>query len=162
MSTPGAGGTPPSCCWHTSSPPDPVPACPALPFRYLALSFASPAPFAASAAPLRVPRGSGGRGAAAVPLSRSGPERGGCSAGTMYGLSLLSFPLRKRGPRNRGGAVATKRTSAQRVFRRHGARALLKSQPPPCLGALGGSMSFWLPSSARWSLDPGVRRENEG
>src|SRR5690625_6511486 len=32
----------------------------------------------------------------------------------------------KRGPRNRDGAAATERTSAQRAFRRHDAQALLK------------------------------------
>jgi len=76
--------------------------------------------------------------------------------------ALPSFPPRKRGPRSRGGAVATKRTSAQWVFRRHGARAFLKRQHPPCRGGCSGSMSFWLPSSGPWSLGPGVRRENEG
>src|SRR5690625_411861 len=39
---------------------------------------------------------------------------------------------------------------------------LPKRKHPPCRRALGGSMSFWLPSNAPWSLDPGVRRENEG
>src|SRR5690625_3599975 len=37
----------------------------------------------------------------------------------------------------------------------------LKSQRAPCRGGHGGSMSFWLPFSAPWSLGPGVRRENE-
>jgi len=38
----------------------------------------------------------------------------------------------------------------------------LEKQHPPCRRALGGPMSFWLPSSAPWSLGPGFRRENEG
>src|SRR5690625_3655128 len=38
----------------------------------------------------------------------------------MRGFTPLSFPPRKRGPRNRGGAAVTERTSAQRAFRRHG------------------------------------------
>src|SRR5690625_6474512 len=74
----------------------------------------------------------------------------------------LSFPPRKRGPRSRDGAAATARTSAQRAFCRHDAQALLKSQHAPCHGGHGGSMSFWLPASAPWSLGRGVRRENEG
>src|SRR5690625_2690063 len=37
-----------------------------------------------------------------------------------------------------------------------------EKQHSPCRGALDGSMSFWLPPSAPWSLGPGVRRENEG
>src|SRR5690625_7596768 len=45
----------------------------------------------------------------------------------MPGFPPFSFPPRKRGPRNRGGAVATKRTSAQRAFRQHDARVLLKT-----------------------------------
>src|SRR5690625_1031507 len=157
MSTPGAGGKPSSCCWNTSSPPDPVPACPALPFRYLALYFASPVPFVASAAPLRFPRESGGPGTAVWPLSRNEPQRSGCSAGTMYRLSLLSFPLRKQGPRNRSGAAVTERTSAQRTFRQHDARVLLKTStlraaeavvvrcPLGCHPELGGP----------WVLGPG-------
>src|SRR5690625_3755299 len=157
MSTPGAGGKPSSCCWNTSSPPDPVPACPALPFRYLALYFASPVPFVASAAPLRFPRESGGPGTAVWPLSRNEPQRSGCSAGTMYRLSLLSFPLRKQGPRNRSGAAVTKRTSAQRAFRQHDARVLLKTStlraskplavrcPLGCHPVLGGP---WVPPFA--------------
>src|SRR5690625_3858876 len=70
-----------------------------------------------------------------------------------------SFPPRKRGPRSRGGAVVTERTSAQWVFCRHDARVLLKRQRAPCRGGCGGSMSFWPPPSAPWSLDPDVRRE---
>jgi len=37
----------------------------------------------------------------------------------------------------------------------------LEEQQAPCRGGCGGSMPFWLPSRARWSLDPGVRREND-
>src|SRR5690625_3778414 len=80
----------------------------------------------------------------------------------MRRFSPLSFPPRKRGPRNRGGAAATERTSAQWAFRRQDAQALLKSQHPPCCGGRGGSMSFWPPSRARLPLGPGVRRENVG
>src|SRR5690625_3888653 len=80
----------------------------------------------------------------------------------MRRFSPLSFPPRKRGPRNRGGAAATERTAAQWACRRQDAQALLKCQPRPCSGRLGGPMSFWPPSSARWPLGPGVRRENEG
>src|SRR5690625_7677108 len=38
---------------------------------------------------------------------------------------------------------------------------LMKKKHPPCCGGCGGLMSFWLPPSARWSLDPGLRREND-
>src|SRR5690625_3912529 len=157
MSTPGAGGKPSSCCWNTSSPPDPVPACPALPFRYLALYFASPVPFVASAAPLRFPRESGGPGTAVWPLSRNEPQRSGCSAGTMYRLSLLSFPLRKQGPRNRRGTAVTLRISAQLTFRLQDAGVVLNSRavraaeavvvrcPLGCHSGLGGP----------WVLGPG-------
>src|SRR5690625_416101 len=62
-----------------------------------------------------------GPAAAVVPLSQYGPQRSGLSAGTMPGFPPRSFPPRKRGPRTRGGAAATVRTSAQRIFRRHGA-----------------------------------------
>src|SRR5690625_3812756 len=72
-----------------------------------------------------------------------------------------SFPPQKRGPRNRDGAAATARASTQRAFRRRGVRASLKRQRPPCRGGCGGPMSFWLPPNAPWSLDPGVRREND-
>src|SRR5690625_761707 len=73
----------------------------------------------------------------------------------------LSFPPRKRGPRNRGGAAATRRTSAQLAFGQCGVRVLSKKQRPPRRGALGSSMCFWLAPSAWWSLDPGVRREDD-
>src|SRR5690625_7717670 len=79
----------------------------------------------------------------------------------MLGFMPLSFPPRKRGPRSRDGAAATARTSAQRAFCQHDAQALLKKQHPPCHGGHSGLMSFWLPSRARRSLGPGVRRENE-
>src|SRR5690625_2197920 len=36
-----------------------------------------------------------------------------------------------------------------------------KRRRPPCRGGCGGLMSFWLPPSAPWSLDPGLRREND-
>src|SRR5690625_62273 len=128
-----------------------------------------------------------------VSAAGSPPVR--CSGSCPY-----SFPPRKRGPRSHGGAVATVRTSAQRVFCRHSVRVhapirfprksgglgtaveplsrerasaqwalrrrdvrvVLKRKHPPCRGGCGGLMSFWLPSSAPWSLGPGVRRENEG
>src|SRR5690625_5274820 len=65
-------------------------------------------------------------------------------------------------PTRRSSDLATERTSAHWALRRHDARVLLKRKHPPCRRALGGPMSFWLPSNAPWSLDPGVRRENEG
>src|SRR5690625_5867445 len=37
----------------------------------------------------------------------------------------------------------------------------LERKHPPCRGGHGGSMPSWLPSRARWSLDPGVRREGD-
>src|SRR5690625_899901 len=79
----------------------------------------------------------------------------------MLGFIPRSFPPRKRGPRRRGGAAVTERTSVQWVFRQHDARVLLKEQHPLCCGSHGGLMSFWSPSRAPWSLGPGVRRENE-
>jgi len=102
-----------------------------------------------------------GPGTAMWPLSRNGPQRSGPSAGTMSGLPPCSFPPRKRGPRNRGGAAATERTSAQWAFRRRGVRVLLKRKHPLCRGGCGDSMSVWLPSRTRWSLGPGLRREND-
>src|SRR5690625_2037795 len=96
-----------------------------------------------------------------VPLSRNGPQCSEFSAGTMSGFSPFSFPLRKQGPRNRGGAAVTEQTSVQWNFRRHDARVLLKEQHAPCRGDRGGSMSSWPPPRAPWSLDPGVRRANE-
>src|SRR5690625_861684 len=90
-------------------------------------------------------------------LRQSGP-----AAGFRLLRALPSFPPRKRGPRNRGGAASTKRASAQWALRRRDARVVLKRKHSPCHGALDGSMSFWLPPSAPWSLGPGVRRENEG
>src|SRR5690625_2015516 len=66
------------------------------------------------------PRESGGLGAAVVSPPRSGPQHSELSVGAMRGFTPLSFPPRKRGPRNRGGAAVTERTSAQRAFRRHG------------------------------------------
>jgi len=102
-----------------------------------------------------------GPGAAVVPLPRNGPQRSELSASTMLGFMPLSFPPRKRGPRSRGSAAATRRTSAQWAFGQYSVRVLLKKQHPPCCGAFDGSMSFWLPFSAPWSLGPGVRREND-
>src|SRR5690625_5453121 len=67
-----------------------------------------------------------------------------------------------RGLRSRGGVAGMERASAQWGFRRHDARVVLKRKHSPCCGGWGGSMSFWLPSSARWSLGPGVRREDGG
>src|SRR5690625_1438607 len=62
-----------------------------------------------------------GSGTAMVPRSPNGPQRSGPSSGTMLGFTPRSFPPRKRGPRNHGGAAATARTPAQWAFRRHGA-----------------------------------------
>src|SRR5690625_5687318 len=54
-------------------------------------------------------------------------------------------------PRGRGGAAVTERTSAQRSIPPAGCPGPLERQHPPCRGGCGGSMSFWLPSRARWS-----------
>src|SRR5690625_3425882 len=62
----------------------------------------------------------------------------------------LSFPPRKRGPRSRGGVAVMERTSAQRVFRRHDVRVVLKRKHALCRGSHDGSMSSWLPPNARW------------
>src|SRR5690625_3962370 len=105
------------------------------------------------------PRDSGGPGAAVVPHPLAGPQRSGPSTGSMLGFIPHSFPPRKRGPRSRGGAAATKRTSAQRIFRRQDAWDFLKEQHAPCCGNRGGPMSFWLPPSAPWSLRPAARRD---
>src|SRR5690625_2446804 len=80
----------------------------------------------------------------------------------MLGFPPRSFPPRKRGPRSHDGAAVMERTSVQRAFRWHDARVVLKRKHPLCRRGPGGSMSFWLPSNAPWSLGPGVRRENEG
>src|SRR5690625_739082 len=69
-----------------------------------------------------------------------------------------SFPPQKRGPRNHGGATPTGRTSAQRIFRQHDARVLLKQDsalraaeaiavrcPLGCHPELGGP---WVPAFA--------------
>src|SRR5690625_5623984 len=66
---------------------------------------------------------SGGPGAAVVPHPLAGPQRSGPSTGTMLGFIPHSFPPRKRGPRSRGGAAATERTSTQRAFHRQDARS---------------------------------------
>src|SRR5690625_1438028 len=92
-------------------------------------------PFASSALLLRYPRESGGLGAAMVPLPQHGPQRSGLSANTMLGFMPPSSPPRKRGPRSRGGAAATARTSAQRVFRRHNVRAPTLFVSPAKAGA---------------------------
>src|SRR5690625_2724359 len=62
------------------------------------------------------------------PLPRNGPQRSGYSAGMVFGFMPHSFPPQKRGPRSRGGAAVTERTSTQRAFRRHDARGFLKEQ----------------------------------
>src|SRR5690625_1640155 len=94
---------------------------------------------------------------------QSGRARGGGSPPARWSeLGGFECPPRQRGPRSRGSAAATERTSPQRIFCWHGVRVLLKKRRPPCRGGCGGSMSFWLPPSARWFLGPGVRRENEG
>src|SRR5690625_4446244 len=75
----------------------------------------------------------------------------------MLGFSPPSFPPRKRGPRNRGGAAAAERTSAQWAFRQHDARVLLKtstlraSEPLAVrcpLGCHPASRGPWLPAFA--------------
>gem|GEM_PF-2535569 len=92
-----------------------------------------------------------------APLPRNGPQCSGLSANTMLGFSPPSFPPRKRGPRNRGGAAAAERTSAQWAFRQHDARVLLKtstlraSEPLAVrcpLGCHPASRGPWLPAFA--------------
>jgi len=157
--------------------------------------------------PFRFPRESGGPGAAVGPLSGSGPQRSGCSAGAVCGFLKKDVTLRAaevvvgqcpsgRHPVLRGpwipafagktmreiGAwnssepprppfVSPAKAGAQepRWCRCHEAdlsavgfppvrcSGSFENQHPPCRGALGGSMSSWLPSSARWSLGPGPR-----
>src|SRR5690625_2363269 len=85
-------------------------------------------------------------------------------------LALRVFPIPPRSP-----FVSPAKAGAQepRWCRGHGADlsaagspparflSSLERQHPSCRGGYGGSMSFWLPSRARWSLDPGVRREDD-
>src|SRR5690625_4058534 len=73
----------------------------------------------------------------------------------------LRFPRESGGP---GAAVVPlprEWISAQWIFRRHDAWVLVKSRHLLCCGGHGGSMPFWLPSRARWSLGPGVRWEDD-
>jgi len=81
-------------------------------------------------------------------------------------------PGSRRSPGKRGGRKAG--AQGPRWCRCHGADLSAAGSPPArcsgslekqhalCRGGCGGSMSFWPPPSARWSLAPGVRRENEG
>src|SRR5690625_2470869 len=85
-------------------------------------------------------------------------------------LALRVFPIPPRSP-----FVSPAKAGAQepRWCRGHGADlsaagspparflSSLERQHPSCRGGYGGSMSFWLPSRARWSLDPGVRLEDD-
>src|SRR5690625_5358505 len=89
------------------------------------------APFVSPALLLRFPRESGGLGTAMAPLLQHGPQRRAYSAGRMLGFTPLSFPPRQRGPRRRGGAAATARTSAQRPVRRQDARGHARVALPP-------------------------------
>src|SRR5690625_191768 len=85
-------------------------------------------------------------------------------------LALRVFPVP---PRSAFVSVAKAGAHAPRWCRGHGADlsaagspparflSSLERQHPSCRGGYGGSMSFWLPSRARWSLDPGVRREDD-
>src|SRR5690625_1921980 len=68
----------------------------------------------------------------------------------------------KRGPRGRGGAAAAGTDLSAVGSPPARCSGSLEKQHPPCRRVLGGPMSFWPPPSARWSLGPGVRRENEG
>src|SRR5690625_3091596 len=54
---------------------------------------------------------------------------------SMFPPRSPSFPPRKRGPRNRGGAAVTVRTSAQGAFRRHDARVHAPFVSPAKAGA---------------------------
>src|SRR5690625_7368689 len=75
----------------------------------------------------------------------------------------------KRGPRNRGGAAATKRASAQQVFHRYSVRGSLKTSALPaaeslvtrcpfgCRPGFGGS---WIPAFAGKTM--GERENDEG
>src|SRR5690625_166249 len=74
-----------------------------------------------------------------------------------FSRALPSSPPRKRGPRNRDGAAAAERASAQRVLRRRGVRVSLKSQRLPAGEAVAARCPFgchpelrglWLPAFA--------------
>src|SRR5690625_7032012 len=82
----------------------------------------------------------------------------GPSAFFRFLRALPSFPPQKRGPRNRGGATPTGRTSAQRIVRQHDARVPLQQAsalraaeamavrcPLGCHPELGGP---WVPAFA--------------
>jgi len=77
---------------------------------------------------------------------------------TMREISASSepfrFPCESRGP---GAAVAPlPRGGPQRSRPSAGTvQVLMKRKHPLCCRNHGGSMSFWLPPSAPWSLDPG-------
>src|SRR5690625_1923166 len=75
----------------------------------------------------------------------------------MCGFTPHSLPPRKRGPRNRDGAAATERTSAQWVLRRNDAKALWRNSTLPAAEALAAGSPCrrhplpggrWLPASA--------------
>ena len=98
-----------------------------------------------------------------VSLPQSGPQRSEFSAGTVFGGSRpIRFPRESGGLGTAVALLSRERASAQWALRRRDVRVVLKRKHVPCRGGCGGSMSFWLPPSARWFLGPGVRRENEG
>src|SRR5690625_2107602 len=73
----------------------------------------------------------------------------------------LRFPRESGGPGARAVARPRGWVSAQWIFRRHDAWVLVKSRRILCCGGHGGALRSWLPSSARWSLGPGVRWEDD-
>src|SRR5690625_1611924 len=73
----------------------------------------------------------------------------------------LRFPRESGIGRASGRALPREWISAQWIFRRHDAWVLVKRRHLLCCGGHGGSMRFWLPSRARWSLGPGVRWEDD-
>src|SRR5690625_3822201 len=98
-----------------------------------------------------------GPGDAVVPVSLYETQRSERSAGAMCGFTPHSFPPRKRGPRNRDGAAATERTSAQWVFCWNDAQALLKNSTLPAAESLAARCPFgrhpmlggpWVPAFA--------------
>src|SRR5690625_3938946 len=76
--------------------------------------------------------------------------------------ALSSFPPRKRGPRSHSGAAATGMDLSAADIPPARCLSALERKHLLCRGGCGGSMPSWLPSRARWSLAPVVRREAVG
>src|SRR5690625_7159235 len=77
-----------------------------------------------------------------VPLPLYEPQRSERSAGAMCGFTPHSFPPRKRGPRNRDGAAATERTSAQWGLWGNGAQVVLRNSTLPAAESLAARCHF--------------------